>query len=133
MTAAAPKHDYPACAVFRGGKCTCDALDDLDAWRCETCDGRGRVDSSYTVHVLEHGKGAGEILTTECCDACEGLGFCGPDAVAKAGLLHGAPGDCDSCGGTGSGGMGIGCTDCLGTGIDPHAINQATGSAEREA
>jgi hypothetical protein len=20
----APSHDYPACAVFRGGKCTCD-------------------------------------------------------------------------------------------------------------
>jgi hypothetical protein len=27
--------------------------------------------------------------------------------------------DCDSCAGTGSGGMGVGCTDCLGTGIDP--------------
>lgn len=23
-TPAAPSHDYPACAVFRGGKCTCD-------------------------------------------------------------------------------------------------------------
>lgn len=36
---------------------------------------------------------------------------------------HAAPGvgvgDCDSCQGTGSGGMGLGCTDCLGTGVDP--------------
>jgi hypothetical protein len=23
-------HDYPACAVFRGGKCTCDAQDDAE-------------------------------------------------------------------------------------------------------
>lgn len=29
-------------------------------------------------------------------------------------------GDCESCEGTGSGGNGIGCTDCLGTGRDPH-------------
>lgn len=27
--------------------------------------------------------------------------------------------DCPACGGTGSGGMGIGCTDCLGSGLDP--------------
>lgn len=24
MLTAPPRHDYPACAVFRGGKCTCD-------------------------------------------------------------------------------------------------------------
>jgi hypothetical protein len=27
------KHDYPACAVFRGGKCTCDEADKL----CPKC------------------------------------------------------------------------------------------------
>ena len=29
------------------------------------------------------------------------------------------PADCQSCDGTGSGGFGIGCTDCLGTGREP--------------
>lgn len=24
-----PSHDYPACAIFRGGKCTCDEADKL--------------------------------------------------------------------------------------------------------
>lgn len=24
LLTAPPRHDYPACAVFRGGKCTCD-------------------------------------------------------------------------------------------------------------
>jgi formate dehydrogenase maturation protein FdhE len=27
------KHDYPACAIFRGGKCTCDEADNL----CPRC------------------------------------------------------------------------------------------------
>jgi hypothetical protein len=27
------KHDYPACAIFRGGKCTCDEADKL----CPKC------------------------------------------------------------------------------------------------
>lgn len=27
------KHDYPACATFRGGKCTCDEADKL----CPKC------------------------------------------------------------------------------------------------
>lgn len=27
------KHDYPACAVFRGGKCTCDQPEDFAAFK----------------------------------------------------------------------------------------------------
>jgi hypothetical protein len=34
--------------------------------------------------------------------------------------IYGAD-DCQSCGGSGSGGMGSGCTDCNGTGIDPRS------------
>lgn len=45
------KHDYPACAVFRGGKCTCDEADNL----CPKCGSEewdevyepGRVTPSY--------------------------------------------------------------------------------------
>ena len=32
LLTAPPRHDYPACAVFRGGKCTCDeGVDDKHA------------------------------------------------------------------------------------------------------
>lgn len=27
------KHDYPACAVYRGGKCTCDQPEDFAAFK----------------------------------------------------------------------------------------------------
>jgi hypothetical protein len=41
--AAQIKHDYPACAIFRGGKCTCDEADKL----CPQCGSEewDRVDS----------------------------------------------------------------------------------------
>jgi hypothetical protein len=62
-----------------------------------------------------------------------------PDWCARglphAKRAHGVPAsdDCRSCNGTGSGGMGVGCTDCLGTGVDPNAApfcdKQAGGGA----
>jgi hypothetical protein len=42
-----PSHDYPACAIFRGGKCTCDEADNLcphcgsEEWNSVTAE-RGR-------------------------------------------------------------------------------------------
>ena len=37
-------HDYPACATFRGGLCTCDAADDLPHCDClNECGDDGRV------------------------------------------------------------------------------------------
>lgn len=39
------RHDYPACAIFRGGKCTCDEADNL----CPQCG------SEEWDEVYEHG------------------------------------------------------------------------------
>jgi hypothetical protein len=33
LLTAPPQHDYPACAIFRGGKCSCDEADSL----CPQC------------------------------------------------------------------------------------------------
>jgi hypothetical protein len=55
-------------------------------------------------------------------------GLCGDfiqgtlERARKVLLAVPSPEDCQSCNGTGSGGMGSGCTDCNGTGIDPRSM-----------
>ncbi len=37
------KHDYPACAVYRGGKCTCDQPEDFAAFRAAALAAKGQA------------------------------------------------------------------------------------------
>lgn len=56
---------------------------DLEAWKCERCHGKGWHWQSESVN---HGKGIGveNVDLRTHCDACEGSGWCGPDADRAA-------------------------------------------------
>ncbi len=56
---------------------------DLDAWECERCHGKGWHWKSESVN---HGKeiGVENVDLKTHCDACEGSGWCGPDADRAA-------------------------------------------------
>ena len=56
---------------------------DLDAWKCEHCHGKGWRWQSESVN---HGKeiGVENVDLRTHCDACEGIGWCGPDAERAA-------------------------------------------------
>jgi DnaJ-class molecular chaperone len=54
---------------------------DLDAWECPDCGGAGRV-SRY--HKVTHQLGTDELPFWDECESCEGVGYCGPDAEARA-------------------------------------------------
>lgn len=55
----------------------------LDAWKCERCHGKGWHWQSESVN---HGKAIGveSVDLKTHCDACEGVGWCGPDAERAA-------------------------------------------------
>jgi hypothetical protein len=60
------------------------AQPDLDAWKCERCHGKGWHWQSESIN---HGKEIG-VETVDLrthCDACEGVGWCGPDAARATG------------------------------------------------
>lgn len=55
---------------------------DLDAWRCDRCNGDGWH------YVEREGVDPRDIVRTkEHCEECDGIGWCGPDARIAAGLL----------------------------------------------
>ena len=58
-------------------------MDDLDAWKCECCHGKGWHWKSESVN---HGKeiGVENVDLKTHCDACEGVGWCGSDAERAA-------------------------------------------------
>lgn len=54
---------------------------EYDASRCPDCDGEGRRETGGYVD------GSGYPHTyMECCDTCEGVGWCGPDAEKRAAI-----------------------------------------------
>ena len=55
--------------------------DDLDAWECPECCGQGRV-TRY--HKVTHQLGTDDLPFWDECEACEAVGYCGPDAEARS-------------------------------------------------
>lgn len=51
---------------------------DLDAWECPDCCGAGRIER---YHEVTHQLGRDELPFWDECEACDGIGFCGPDAA----------------------------------------------------
>ncbi len=60
-------------------------MNDLDAWKCERCDGDGWHWES--VQVAERKSDTQECKTD--CRECGGVGYMGPDAARMARLLKG--------------------------------------------
>ena len=54
---------------------------DLDAWECRECCGQGSV---TRLHKVTHQLGTDLMPFDDECEACEGLGYCGPDAAERA-------------------------------------------------
>lgn len=71
-----PQADSQPAPVLEGER-------DLDAWKCERCHGKGLHWQSESVN---HGKeiGVENVDLKTHCDACEGTGWCGPDADRAA-------------------------------------------------
>ena len=61
--------------------------EELDAWVCDHCNGGGW---HWQEHQVGERKTDVQQLKTHC-DKCEGLGYCGPDAEARAALQSTAP------------------------------------------
>lgn len=61
--------------------------EELDAWVCDHCNGDGW---HWQEHQVGERKTDVQQLKTHC-DKCEGLGYCGPDAKARAALQSPAP------------------------------------------
>lgn len=61
--------------------------EELDAWVCDHCNGDGW---HWQEHQVGERKTDVQQLKTHC-DKCEGLGYCGPDAEARAALQSTAP------------------------------------------